>query len=315
MNFLTKCKSFSRAGLVSFAQQTSRYSSGGIQDSIDTISGLTKEQIELRSSVRSFVEKELPQSVVQKMDKEDNYAEFRSLWQKLGKMGFHGMTVPNEYSGLNLGYLEHCIVMEEISRVCGAIGLSYGAHSNLCINQLKLNGSKEQKDKYLDKLVSGELIGALAMSETTAGSDVTSMKISAKRDGKHYILNGQKFWITNGSIADLIFVYAKTGPNEITAFLVEKNFEGFSVGQKIDKLGMRGSPTAELLFDNCRVPEENIVGGVGSGVYVLMSGLDYERLVLSAGPLGKSHLFQSLFSCQQPHARLSLSLSCLPGTN
>ena len=174
------------------------------------------------------------------------------------------------------------------------MGLSYGAHSNLCINQLKLNGSKEQKDKYLTKLVDGEYVGSLAMSEASAGSDVTSMKISAKQDGDYYVLNGQKFWITNGSIADLCIVYAKTGENQITAFLVEKNFEGFSVGQRIDKMGMRGSPTAELLFDNCRVPKENIVGGLGNGVYVLMSGLDYERLVLSAGPLGLAEM-----ACEQ----------------
>lgn len=254
--------------------------------SIDKLQGLTHEQSELRRTVRSFCEKELPQTLVQEIDRTSDWDGFRSFWRKLGNMGLMGVTVPTKYGGLNLGYLEHTLVMEELSRVSGAIGLSYGAHSNLCVNQINLNGSEEQKEKFLPCLLNGTFVGSLAMSETGAGSDVTSMRLRAERKGDYFILNGSKFWITNGSEADVVFVYAKTSEKGITAFLVEKGMDGFSVGTKLDKLGMRGSPTAELLFDDCKVPVTNVVGHVDGGVYVLMSGLDYERLVLSGGPLG-----------------------------
>ncbi|RWS08266.1 isovaleryl-CoA dehydrogenase-like protein [Dinothrombium tinctorium] len=253
---------------------------------IDTVNGLTKEQCELRSAVRQFMEKELPQQKVQEIDKKGVFDEFRSFWQKLGTMGLLGVTAPAKYGGLDLGYFEHTLVMEEISRVCGAIALSFGAHSNLCVNQFVLNGSEEQKERYLPKLISGEFIGSLAMSEVNAGSDVTSMKLRAERKGDYFVLNGSKFWITNGSEADVIFTYAKTSENGITAFAVEKEMEGFSVGRCLDKLGMRGSPTAELIFEDCKVPAKNVIGEVNKGVYVLMRGLDYERLVLAGGPLG-----------------------------
>lgn len=253
---------------------------------MDKLQGLTAEQSDLRQTVRSFCEKELPQTLVQEMDKKSEWDGFRSFWRKLGDMGLMGVTVPTKYGGLNLGYFEHTLVMEEISRVCGAIALSYGAHSNLCVNQINLNGSEEQKDKYLHNLINGSFVGSLAMSETGAGSDVTSMRLKAEKVGDHFILNGSKFWITNGSEADVVFVYAKTSEKGITAFIVEKGMEGFSVGHKLDKLGMRGSPTAELIFEDCKVPATNVVGKVDGGVYVLMSGLDYERLVLTGGPLG-----------------------------
>src|SRR5947207_6464644 len=205
-------------------------------------------------------------------------------------MGLLGITVEEEYGGSGLGYLEHCIAMEEISRGSASVGLSYGAHSNLCVNQLRRNGSDAQKRRYLPKLVSGEHVGALAMSEPGAGSDVVSMKLKAQRTGDRYILNGSKFWITNGPCADVLVVYGKTdpdaGPRGITAFLIERGFKGFSTAQKLDKLGMRGSDTGELVFEDCEVPAENVLGGVGDGVTILMSGLDYERVVLAAGPLG-----------------------------
>ncbi|MDE0856222.1 MAG: isovaleryl-CoA dehydrogenase [Nevskia sp.] len=212
------------------------------------------------------------------------------LWRKFGELGLLGLTVEEEYGGTNLGYLAHVVAMEEISRACPAIGLSYGAHSNLCVNQLRKNGSEAQKRKYLPKLISGEHIGALAMSEPGAGSDVVSMKLRAEHQGDRYVLNGNKMWITNGPDADTLIVYAKTdpagGPRGITAFIIEKGFKGFSTAQKLDKLGMRGSNTCELVFVDCEVPEENVLGTVGRGVNVLMSGLDYERVVLSGGPLG-----------------------------
>ncbi|RWS29828.1 isovaleryl-CoA dehydrogenase-like protein [Leptotrombidium deliense] len=258
----------------------------GYSTTNDLMHGLTKEQSELRSTVRNFVEKELPQDLVQKIDRDSHWSGFRDFWRKLGSIGVLGVTAPSKYGGLELGYFEHVLVMEEISRVCAAIGLSYGAHSNLCVNQLTLNGSEKQKEKYLPKLIDGSFVGSLAMSETSAGSDVTSMKLKAEKKGDYFVLNGSKFWITNGSEADVVFVYAKTSDKGITAFVVEKGMEGFSVGQTIDKLGMRGSPTAELMFDNCKVPASNMVGELNRGVYVLMSGLDYERLVLSGGPVG-----------------------------
>jgi isovaleryl-CoA dehydrogenase len=214
----------------------------------------------------------------------------RELWPKLGALGVLGITAAEEYGGAGMGYLAHCVAMEEISRGSGAIGLSYGAHSNLCVNQLNRNGSAEQKQKYLPRLISGEHVGALAMSEPNAGSDVVSMRTRADRRGDRYILNGSKMWITNGPVAETFVVYAKTDPTAgsrgMTAFIVERGFPGFSTAQKLDKLGMRGSDTGELVFEDCEVPEENVLGAVGNGVNVLMSGLDYERLVLAAGPLG-----------------------------
>ncbi|MEO0729514.1 MAG: isovaleryl-CoA dehydrogenase [Pseudomonadota bacterium] len=222
------------------------------------------------------------------IDKTDEFP--RHLWPEMGELGLHGITVEEEFGGTGLGYLEHCIAMEEVSRGSASVGLSYGAHSNLCINQIRRNGSDDQKRRYLPKLISGEHVGALAMSEPGAGSDVVSMKLTAEKKGDRYILNGSKMWITNGPGGDVLVVYAKTdpdaGPRGITAFLIERDFPGFSVAQKLDKLGMRGSNTGELVFDNCEVPEENVLGAVGRGVNVLMSGLDYERAVLAAGPLG-----------------------------
>ncbi|HYN62710.1 MAG TPA: isovaleryl-CoA dehydrogenase [Rubrivivax sp.] len=212
------------------------------------------------------------------------------LWQKLGDLGLHGMTVSEEYGGTNMGYLAHIVAMEEVSRASASVGLSYGAHSNLCVNQLHRNGSRAQKLKYLPKLLSGEHVGALAMSEPNAGSDVVSMKLRADPKGDRYLLNGSKMWITNGGDADTMIVYAKTdihaGPKGVTAFIIEKGFKGLSFGTKLDKLGMRGSNTYPVFFDDCEVPADNVLGSEGSGVKVLMSGLDYERAVLSGGPLG-----------------------------
>jgi len=214
----------------------------------------------------------------------------RDLWPEMGALGLHGITVEEDYGGAGLGYLHHCVAMEEISRASAAVGLSYGAHSNLCVNQIRRNGSEAQKRKYLPKLISGEHVGALAMSEPGAGSDVVSMRTRADKKSDRYLLNGSKMWITNGPIADTMVVYAKTdrtaGARGITAFIVEKDFKGFAPAQKLDKLGMRGSDTGELVFTDCEVPAENVLGAVGNGVNVLMSGLDYERVVLAAGPLG-----------------------------
>lgn len=214
----------------------------------------------------------------------------RDLWPELGALGLHGITVAEDYGGANLGYLAHVVAMEEISRASASVGLSYGAHSNLCVNQIARNGNAEQKQKYLPKLITGEHLGALAMSEPGSGSDVVSMKLRAEKRNDRYILNGNKMWITNGPTADVLIVYAKTdqdaGPRGITAFLVEKEFAGFSTAQKLDKLGMRGSDTGELVFEDCEVPYENVLGDEGCGVNVLMSGLDYERIVLAGGPLG-----------------------------
>jgi len=214
----------------------------------------------------------------------------RDLWPKLGELGLLGITVEEEFGGAGLGYLEHAVAVEEISRGSASVGLSYGAHSNLCVNQIRRNANAEQKQRYLPKLVSGAHLGALAMSEPGAGSDVVSMKTRAEKKGDRYILNGSKMWITNGPQADVLVVYAKTdpsaGPRGITAFLIEKGMKGFSTAQKLDKLGMRGSDTCELVFQDCEVPEDNVLGRVNEGVRILMSGLDYERVVLSAGPLG-----------------------------
>lgn len=249
--------------------------------------GLGETADMLRQSVRGFVDSEL----APRADAIDKTNEFpRDLWTKLGDLGLHGITVEEEYGGSGLGYLEHCVAMEEVSRGSASVGLSYGAHSNLCVNQIRRNGNAEQKKKYLPGLISGKSLGALAMSEPNAGSDVVSMKLRADKKGDRYILNGNKMWITNGPTADVLVVYAKTdpsaGPRGITAFLVEKGFKGFSTAQKLDKLGMRGSDTGELVFQDCEVPEENVLNQVGRGVNVLMSGLDYERAVLAAGPLG-----------------------------
>lgn len=242
---------------------------------------------QLRDATRKFAAGEIaPQA--EAIDKNNEFPN--ELWPKFGELGLLGITVDEAYGGINQGYLAHVIAMEEISRASASVGLSYGAHSNLCVNQINRNGSDEQKQKYLPKLVSGEHIGALAMSEPGAGSDVVSMKLRAEKQGDRYILNGNKMWITNGPDADVLVIYAKTdpdaGPKGITAFLVEKDFKGFSTAQKLDKLGMRGSNTCELVFQDCEVPEENVLGKVGGGVNVLMSGLDYERVVLSGGPLG-----------------------------
>lgn len=237
----------------------------------------------LREAVHDFAIKEIAPRAA-KIDEENKFPA--DLWRKLGNLGVLGITVEEEFGGSGLGYLEHIIAMEEISRASASVGLSYGAHSNLCMNQLRLNATFEQKKKYLPLLCTGEAIGALAMSETQAGSDVMSMQLRAERKGDHFILNGTKMWITNGPDADVIIVYAKTGPRQLTAFIVEKHFTGFSTAQKLDKLGMRGSNTCELVFENCLVPVENILGKENEGSKVLMSGLDIERLVLAAGPLG-----------------------------
>ena len=242
---------------------------------------------QIRDSVQSFTADRIA-PIAAEIDKTDEFP--RHLWTEMGELGLHGITVEEEYGGSGLGYLEHCVAVEEVSRGSAAVGLSYGAHSNLCVNQIRRNGSEEQKRKYLPKLVSGEHLGGLAMSEPGAGSDVVSMKLRADKKGDRYVLNGTKFWITNGPGGDVIVVYAKTDPEAgargITAFIVETDSKGFSVAQKLDKLGMRGSSTGELVFEDCEVPEENVLGNVGKGVNVLMSGLDYERAVLAAGPLG-----------------------------
>ena len=249
--------------------------------------GLGETADMLRDSVRSFVAEKIA-PIADKIDKSNEFP--RHLWPEMGALGLHGITVEEEYGGLGLGYLEHVVAMEEVSRGSAAIGLSYGAHSNLCINQIRRNGTDEQKHRYLPKLISGKHLGALAMSESEAGSDVASMRLRADHRGSHYVLNGTKMWITNGPMANTLVVYARTDPHArtrgVTAFLIEKGFKGFRVAHKLDKLGMRGSDTAELVFEDCEVPEENVLGGVGHGMKVLMSGLDYERIVLSAGPLG-----------------------------
>ncbi len=231
----------------------------------------------------------------------DETNEFpRELWVPMGDLGLHGITVEEEFGGLGLGYLEHVIAMEEISRASASVGLSYGAHSNLCVNQIRRWGTTEQKNRYLSKLISGEHVGSLAMSEAGSGSDVVSMKLHAELKGDRYVLNGTKFWITNAPHADTLVVYAKTSDRGITAFLIEKGMKGFSVSKKLDKMGMRGSDTAELVFEDCEVPEENVMGPVGGGVGVLMSGLDYERAVLAAGPLG---LMQACLDVVLPYVR------------
>ena len=249
--------------------------------------GLGEDIEMLRDQVYQFAQNEIA-PLAEQADADNQFPN--QLWTKLGDMGLLGVTVSEQYGGSDMGYLAHTIAMEEVSRASGGIGLSYGAHSNLCVNQIFKNGNDAQREKYLPKLVSGEHIGALAMSEPNAGSDVVSMKLKAEKRGNKYILNGNKMWITNGPDAHTFVIYAKTDPNAgprgITAFIVERDFPGFSRAQKLDKLGMRSSNTCELVFEDCEVPAENILGKEGEGVRVLMSGLDYERLVLSAGPLG-----------------------------
>ena len=241
----------------------------------------------IRDTVRQFSSQEIAPRA-DEIDRTDSFP--RDLWPRLGDLGLLGITVSEEYGGSGLGYLAHAVTMEEISRGSASVGLSYGAHSNLCVNQIFRNGSGEQKRRYLPRLISGEDVGALAMSEPDAGSDVVSMALRAEKKGDHYVLNGTKMWITNGPEADTFVIYGKTDPESgsrgITAFLVEKSFSGFHASPKLDKMGMRGSSTSELVFQDCEVPEENVLGGVGEGVRVLMSGLDFERLVLAGGPLG-----------------------------
>ncbi|MDY7577424.1 isovaleryl-CoA dehydrogenase [Herbaspirillum sp. RTI4] len=241
----------------------------------------------LRASIAQFAQTEIAPRAAE-IDRNDQFP--MDLWKKMGDLGVLGITADEEYGGAGMGYLAHIVALEEISRASASVGLSYGAHSNLCVNQIQRNGNAAQKQRYLPKLISGDFIGALAMSEPNAGSDVVSMKLRADLKGDRYVLNGSKMWITNGPDADVMVVYAKTdlaaGARGITAFLVEKNFPGFSVAQKLDKLGMRGSHTGELVFRDCEVPAENILGGIGEGVKVLMSGLDFERAVLAGGPLG-----------------------------
>ena len=258
----------------------------------DTIFGLSQEQKQLRETVFKFSQKELA-PLAHRLDKENGMdtADRKALWLKLGEMGMFGVTTKSEYGGSDMTYLDQVIIAEEFCRASPAMGMSIVAQSNLCVNQLDRNGTEEQKRKYLPQLCSGEICGALAMSETTSGSDVVSMKLRADRDGDDFVLNGHKFWITNGPDADFLIVYAKTDltskpQHGITAFIVEKGFKGFSTGPKLDKLGMRGSNTSELIFENVRVPKENVIGEVNKGVYVLMSGLDFERLVFAAGPVG-----------------------------
>jgi isovaleryl-CoA dehydrogenase len=249
--------------------------------------GLGEDLDRLRQSIAGFARDRIAPRAAE-IDRTNTFP--RELWPQMGTLGLLGITVEEEWGGAGLGYLAHCIAMEEVSRASASVGLSYGAHSNLCVNQIRRNGTAEQKSRYLPKLISGAHVGALAMSETTAGSDVVSMRTRADRKGDRFVLNGSKMWITNGPVADTLVVYAKTdreaGSRGITAFIIEREFAGFATAQKLDKLGMRGSDTCELVFTDCEVPAENVLGAVGGGVNVLMSGLDYERLILAGGPLG-----------------------------
>jgi len=263
--------------------------------------GLGEDIDMLRDSVRAFASDRIAPRAAE-IDRSDEFPI--DLWPEMGALGLHGITVEEEYGGAHMGYLAHCVALEEISRASASVGLSYGAHSNLCVNQIRRWGTAEQKAKYLPKLISGEHVGALAMSEPEAGSDVVSMRLKAEKKGDRYILNGTKMWITNGHYAETLVVYAKTepsaGPKGITAFIIEKGFKGFRPAQKLDKLGMRGSPTSELVFEDCEVPAENVMGPLNQGVKVLMSGLDYERAVLAAGPLG---IMQAALDIALPYDR------------
>jgi len=267
--------------------------------SANTDNFTTDSQAQLRETVRKFAAEQIAPRASQ-IDRANEFPQ--DLWKKMGDFGLLGVTAPAEYGGMELGYLDHCIVMEELSRSSGSVGLSYGAHSNLCVNQLVRNANANQKEKYLPKLISGEHVGALAMSEAGSGSDVVSMALKAEAKGDAYVLNGTKMWITNGPDANVLIVYAKTipdgGSKGITAFIVEKGMKGFSTSPKLDKLGMRGSNTCELVFDNCEVPAQNVLGEVNKGAKVLMSGLDYERLILAAGPIG---LMQSAWDIVLPY--------------
>src|ERR671916_1456468 len=263
--------------------------------------GLGETADAIRETVRAFAQ----DRIAPRADEIDRTNTFpRDLWPEMGALGLHGITVEEEHGGSGLGYLEHCVAMEEVSRASASVGLSYGAHSNLAVNQIRRNGSEAHKRTYLPKLIPGEHVGALAMSEPGAGSDVVSMTTRADKRGDAYVLNGTKMWITNGPEAETLVVYAKTDPDAgargITAFLIEKGFKGFSTHQKLDKLGMRGSDTCELVFEDCEVPEENVLGQVDRGVNVLMSGLDYERAVLAAGPLG---IMQACLDVVMPYVR------------
>jgi isovaleryl-CoA dehydrogenase len=249
--------------------------------------GLGEDLDQLRRTVQDFARDKIAPRAAE-IDRDNVFP--RDLWPQMGELGLHGITVEEEWGGSGLGYLAHCVAMEEVSRASASVGLSYGAHSNLCVNQIRRNATDEQKRRYLPKLISGAHVGALAMSEPNAGSDVVSMRTRADKKGDRYVINGSKMWITNGPVADTMVIYAKTdrtaGARGITAFIVEKGFAGFAPAQKLDKLGMRGSDTSEIVFTDCEVPAENVLGAVGNGVNVLMSGLDYERLVLAGGPLG-----------------------------
>ncbi|AKM10382.1 isovaleryl-CoA dehydrogenase [Croceicoccus naphthovorans] len=263
---------------------------------------LGESAVMIRDTVSRFADEQI-MPLADRIDREDWFPR-DELWQAMGELGLHGVTVSEDFGGLGLGYLDHLIAVEEVSRASASLGLSYGAHSNLCVNQIHRWGSDAQKAKYLPKLVSGEHVGSLAMSEAGAGSDVVSMKMRATKADGGWVLNGTKFWITNAAYADTLVVYGKTdpdaGPKGITTFLIEKDFDGFSIGQKIEKMGMRGSPTAELVFDDCFVPDENVMAGVGEGVKVLMSGLDYERVVLSGVQLG---IIQACLDVVIPYVR------------
>lgn len=265
--------------------------------------GLEFDLGEMADTIRETTERfarDKIQPVAAEIDEKDEFP--RDLWPQMGELGLHGITVEEEYGGLGLGYLEHVVAQEEVARASASIGLSYGAHSNLCVNQIRRWGNDEQKKRYLPKLISGDHVGALAMSEAGAGSDVVGMKLKAEKSGNGYRLNGTKFWITNGANADTLVVYAKTGEGSrgITAFLIEKDMDGFSIGQKIDKLGMRGSPTSELVFEDCFVPPENVLGEENRGVEVLMSGLDYERTVLAGIQIG---IMQACLDTVLPYVR------------
>jgi isovaleryl-CoA dehydrogenase len=263
--------------------------------------GLDETAAAIRATTEKFAREKIA-PLAAEMDRSNDFP--RQLWPQMGALGLHGITVEEEWGGLGLGYLHHCVAMEEVSRASASIGLSYGAHSNLCVNQIRRWATPAQKRKYLPKLISGEHVGALAMSEASAGSDVVGMKLRADKKGDTYVLNGTKFWITNAPHADVLVVYAKTDPNAgpkgITAFLIEKGMPGYHVAQKLDKMGMRGSDTGELVFENCQVPQENVMGEAGQGVEILMSGLDYERTVLAAGPLG---IMQACLDAVIPYVR------------